>query len=772
MAKLTRYQTSFEFGEISPRLLARVDLAAYSKATKTEENAYSLVHGGATKRRGTMYVGAVKTEAQAGRLIPFVYSTSRKFVLVFNGGKIQFLKDRAYVETSPGTRYELTVPYTEAELEDVQYAQSGNTMYLVHPNYFPKLLQRVSDTSWTLTDIPFTYNAVSDVTFSNAFITFKIINGSDVFQEGEYFTIATTAGAITTITGPVNGLTVKTPVTVATTENLAALTGLLTIDGRVLVAGDRVLVKDQTTAADDGIYVAAAGAWTRATDMDTAAECNGAYVQVIDGTVNSDNYWKQTATIATLGTTAHVWVEASAVGNGQIAGVASMPGSTTTETWTITCTFSSSARQEWSVTGSVSGDAIAYWKADNYPQTVSFFEQRLFFGGSTQFPQHIWGSAAGDYLNFTVGNKDSDGVIVQIAGNDYNAITHMVSARSLMPLTTSTEFSMAGPNNFAISGISSNVIKDHTRNGSNNVKPLRIGREVAFLQRDGKKMRAISYSVTEDANVAPDITIFAEHLTRSATFVDMAFASDPDYIAWIVRSDGVLCSLTLAREFETTAWSRHTTNGLFESVGTVPGTGSDDVYFIVNRTVNGATRRYIEYFDYEDVDTVYSDCSAIYDGVATSSITGLSHLEGMTVTALVKEDSTSVYGVVHPNMVVTGGTVTLEYPVEYATIGLPYTTTLELLDPEFGDASQSTAAKAKSVVDILIKFQDTVNANINGVAIPFRNAGDLLNQSVIPFTGDKRVKNLGWRSPNNILITNDTPTGFAVLGVVIEAAVN
>ena len=382
MPKLTKFITSFEFGEISPRLLARVDLPTYNKATKTMRNAYSLIHGGATKRRGTLFIGAIKDEAQRARLIPFVFDNSRKFMLVLNAGKVQFLKNAAFVETSPGVRYELTIPYAAAELPDVQFAQSGNTMYLVHPSHKPKLLQRISDTNWTLTDIPFTYNAVTDVTFSNAFITFKLINGSNRFNVNDQYTITTTAGAVTAISA-------------------------VTLGGG-------------TPAA-----------------------------------------------------------------NGQIAGVASMPGSTTSEVWTIKCTLSTITRQEWSVVGSVSGAAVAYWKTNNYPQTVSFFGSRLFFGGSPQFPQHIWGSAAGDLLNLTVGNRDSDGIIVQIAGNDYNEIVHLVSARNLMPMTSSTEFSLDGPSNSPLSGISSNVVKDHTRHGSNNVKPLRIGREVGFPQFPG-----------------------------------------------------------------------------------------------------------------------------------------------------------------------------------------------------------------------------------------------------------------------------------------------
>lgn len=662
MPKLTRFQTSFEYGEISPRLLARADLPAYNKATKAMRNAYALIHGGATRRRGTLFVGAVRTEAQRTRFIPFTFSDTRRFMLVLNGGFIQFIKEGAFVESSPGTRYQLAIPYTEAELPNVKFAQAGNTLYLVHPSHAPRLLQRISDTNWTLTNIPFVYSAVSDITFSNAFISFRLINGSNRFNVGDRFTITTTAGAITTISA------------------------------------------------------------------------------------------------ITLGT-------GTPAANGQIAGVISMPGSNTSETWTITCTLSTPSRQEWSVVGSVSGAAIAYWKTGNFPQTVAFFEQRLFFGGSPQFPQHIWGTAAGDYTNLTVGNRDSDGVIVQIAGNDYNEIVHLVPARALLPMTTSTEFSFAGPSNFAISGISSNVIKDHTRHGSNNVKPLRIGQEVIFLQREGRKARAISYSVTEDANVAPDITILAEHLTRNSSYIDMAFAPDPDYIAWFVRSDGKLASLTLAREFDTTAWALHETDGEFENVATVPGALASDVYVIVKRIVNGVTRRYVEIFDYEDVNTVYPDCSVYYEGAPISTITGLGHLEGKTVDVLTN-------GVVHPQRVVTGGSIALEAPASTIILGLPNEVRLELLNPEFGDASSTSQGRAVSVTEITVRFQDTVNCKINGVVIPFRTTLNNLNTGIEPYTGDKKVKAMGWRSPNNILLSTDTPTPFTVLGVVVEAQVN
>lgn len=86
----------------------------------------------------------------------------------------------------------------------------------------------------------------------------------------------------------ISGLSWKNECRVASTANIAALSGLLTVDGVVLVAGDRVLVKDQTTNTQNGIYVVASGAWTRALDADSAGELTNAAVFVMAGTVNAD----------------------------------------------------------------------------------------------------------------------------------------------------------------------------------------------------------------------------------------------------------------------------------------------------------------------------------------------------------------------------------------------------------------------------------------------------------------------------------------------------
>jgi hypothetical protein len=152
--------------------------------------------------------------------------------------------------------------------------------------------------------------------------------GATVPSTGVFTNIATTTGTISTtpsgstdianklyVDNVAQGLDAKASCVCATTTNLASLSGLLTIDGIVTVAGDRVLVKNQTAAADNGIYVAASGAWARSADMTTWAQVPSAYVFIEKGTTQADTGWVCIADQAgVIGVTAMNWTQFSGAG--------------------------------------------------------------------------------------------------------------------------------------------------------------------------------------------------------------------------------------------------------------------------------------------------------------------------------------------------------------------------------------------------------------------------------------------------------------------------
>lgn len=653
MGNLQKISTDFSWGEISPALLARVDLAQYSKATKTMLNAYPLVTGGCTRRPGTSFVAEVYNSNQKVRLIPYTYSTTESYLLVFNGGKIEFLKNDEFLKVGQ-SNYQITTQYTESELADITFAQAGNSVFLAHPNHKPMQLQRVTDTSWTFEPIIFKHQAITDYWYENFAVTFKILGGSVKFAVGDMFSFAVNNGAI---------------------QN-----------------------------------------------------------QTYTGTGNG--------TIA------------------QISATALAPD----ETWTVWCAYADSTRQTWNVTGSVTGVATMTWRTGSYPAAVTFHEQRLLFGGSKDYPQTFWGSKIGSFYDLTLGAADSDAVSFTIASNNFDQIRHMVSARQLLPLTYSGEFSVSGSANGSITP-SAIKIQAQTYHGAASAKPIRIAQEIVFVQRDEKRLRAISYSVTEDANVAPDITLFADHITEGG-IKEMSFAQDPHFITWCVRGDGKLASLTLARDYETIGWAAHSTDGSFENVTTIPNVLKDDTYVVVKRVINGVQKRYIEKVDYNNVYTDSSLSTKLPNGVKSLSFSGLDHLNGKMVDVVAD-------GLVHPQVMVAGGSIGLHYPANSVVVGLHYDTIIECLHPEFGNDPTSTIQGRKiSIYESIFRFKDTMNCKVNGYQVPFRKTTDNLDTVVPLYTGDKKVSVMGWRSPNNIKIEQVTPMPFTLLGIVFKVAIN
>lgn len=152
----------------------------------------------------------------------------------------------------------------------------------------------------------------------------KILTGIDLNgQRGQNFADPSAANDAATksyVDNLAAGLAWKPIARAATTANVT-LSGTQTIDGVALIAGDRVLVKDQSTASGNGIYVVAAGAWSRATDADSAAELVNATVLVSEGTNNADNAWTQTVNAPiTVGTTGLTFAQFGGGGAAYTAG--------------------------------------------------------------------------------------------------------------------------------------------------------------------------------------------------------------------------------------------------------------------------------------------------------------------------------------------------------------------------------------------------------------------------------------------------------------------
>jgi hypothetical protein len=283
---------------------------------------------------------------------------------------------------------------------------------------------------------------------------------------------------------------------------------------------------------------------------------------------------------------------------------------------------------------------------DKYPSSVSFFEQRLVFAGSNDNPQTLWFSKSGDLENFTTGSNDTDAMVYTIASNKVNAIRYISAQRSLIVGTVGGEFVVSASGTTQPITPTNVQIQKQSSYGSANVDAVQIENVTMFLQRAKRKIRELTYNLNIDQYQATDMTLLAEHVTENG-ITEMAYQQEPDSILWCVRGDGTLIGFTYARAESVMGWHRHIIGGVFgsgqavvESVATIPtDSNEDEFYMIVKRTINGATRRYVEYltlFDYgtDQNDAFYVDSGLTYSGSAATVISGLDHLEGQSVTIL------------------------------------------------------------------------------------------------------------------------------------------
>lgn len=164
-------QTIFSRGELSPRIIGRVDNKAYYNAVKYSQNMIPYPQGSITKRPGTYYVKPVKNSANTTILIPFRFSTVQNYMIEAGDLYFRFYRNRGQVESSPGVAYELTTPWPASIVRELYFVQSADTLYVIHPDYQPRVITRTSDTSWSIAtfnfiDGPFLPTNVSTVTIT------------------------------------------------------------------------------------------------------------------------------------------------------------------------------------------------------------------------------------------------------------------------------------------------------------------------------------------------------------------------------------------------------------------------------------------------------------------------------------------------------------------------------------------------------------------------------------------------------------------------------
>lgn len=678
--------------------------------------------------------------------------------------------------------YEIDTPYLTADLFNLKFEQSADVLYITHPSYETRNLSRIGDTAWTIEAAdyqtgPFrTQNNDTTKTITASATTGSVTltaSGHSPFigdstsghiPNGSEDTDKAQTGALFKLVHPLATLEYSETLTDNYTNSQVENTSWMSC-GTVYKGGGWSLStlgtwtgtlevqRNYTVGAAHG-----ADGWESVLDYASADDRN---VSTSGTELDADASYRCILTASgDAAETCKVYYttdQTERIGIVEITAVASSTSATATVIDTLAST---DATHKW---------AEGSWS--NYrgwPQTVTFFEDRLMFGGNTGQPDTIWGSVTSDYGNMTAGVDDDEAVIFTLSSRQVNNIEWMVGKDKLLVGTSGAEWTLEGGGDEPLTP-SSILAKQQSAYGSANLQAGLANDSVLFFQRGKEKMRELAYNWELDSYVAPDMTILANLVTDSG-IDDLAFQKTPDSILWCVRNDGELPLFSYERQENITAWSRMvtedgTSDSDFESVARIHGDPEDEIWVIVERTIDSSVVRYIEQFQDRDFgddadDAYYVDCGITYDSTATTTITGLTHLEGETVSVLAD-------GVVLASEVVASGQITIDASASTVQVGLPYEVHLRTMPLSWVAQGQTIQGRIKRISEVVTSWYESGDFSIG------KTADNVQTHSISGQTTDIDRKTFppGYDRNGYVYVYQKSPEPLTLLAVMVEFVV-
>lgn len=560
-----------------------------------------------------------------GRTLRVAGVTANTFTLTdFQGNAINTTGFTAY--SSGGTAekiYTVGAAYEEADLNEINYAQSADVLTLVHENYAVQDLERLTATTFSIADKVFGPSLNVDAYYgfcgaATAGATTVRYQVTVIDENGEESAPLLEAGnAITGITNANPPVVTHAAIPTArlnyVTNDIVYLSGI----GGMTELNDgyyTITVLSATTFSLNGVDATSYGAFTA-----------GGYVR---------RKWFSTTATAAASSTNTIEVKWDAVANSQrysvycdrtgsgvfgyLATVDHVP-STTQRIY-----IDIGAEPDYSDTPPEENNPFD--SVYNYPRAVGYTQQRLVLAGTVTNPETVWTSRTGQYSNFNKSFpiKDDDSVEFTLQGRTVNNINHLLEVAKLIVFTEGGEWSIEGGTDGAITP-STIGAKQHTYNGTNRVAPIVVDGSALYVQARGTIIRDLAYTFETDGYRGNDISIFAAHLFEGKSVTAMAYQQSPNSIAWVLRDDGVLLGCTYIKEQQIIAWHRHETDGVIESICVIPEGDEDVLYMVVQRTIDDVERRFVERMDTrlldDQRDMVFMDSVATYDGRNTGATT-------------------------------------------------------------------------------------------------------------------------------------------------------
>ena len=657
--------------------------------------------------------------------------------------------------------YQITSPYTTAQLFDIKFAQSADVMYLVHPDVDIRKLTRTGHTSWTLATVSISGSPSpglsgsddrpSSVTFFEQRLVFAGTNNNPqslwfskagAYENFTTGTNATDAMIYTIASNQVNAIRFmsnQTELLIGTTggefiatsgTNSEPITptniqitrqtnyGAANVDA-IQIANVTMFLQRAKRKVREMVYNYEVDGFI-APDMTILAE------HITQGGITSFAYQQEpdsilwaTRTDGTLLGLTYQRNEKVVGWHRHILGGFSDSGKSierSFKSFTANSTNVSTTNNTITISshGFSTGDPVYYFTESNA------------IGGITT-----------DLLYFAIA---TDSNTLKLATTSANATAGTAVDLTTAPGSDTTQYIVKGVNlatNVVYSASHGLATGDHFYyelggTGLNNI----TDKQKYFV----KKIDKNQFKIAADRKIK--------------TFVDLTY----DFTVTTARTDKILL------------------DAVVESVAVIPSDQDEyQLYLLVKRYVNGSTRRFVEFltnFEFGEAqdNAFFVDSGLTYDDVPTSTISGLDHLEGETVSILAD-------GATHADKTVSGGNITLDRTAQKVHVGLNYNSILQTLRIEAGSQQGVAQSKIKRINEITVRLHKTLGVEVGGDLdnmenIPFRSSAAIMGSPIDLFSGDKKIElRDDYNTDGHVFVRQSQPLPLTVLSIYPEITV-
>lgn len=598
------------------------------------------------------------------------------------------LVDSINVEAS-GTM-ELTTPWQEEDLPYIRHTPSGDVIYVACDGFQQRKIERRATRSWSIVlyqpeDGPFRSINTTPIT-----ITPSAITGDITLTASKALFKSTNVGSLFRISSTGQFVT-------------AAISGADQFSDPIRVAG---------VDAQRVFQVTISGTWTATVHLQYSVGEPGSWVDVKSWTANTtaenyDDTLDNQIIYYRIGVKAGNYTSGTAnvqlsFASGSITGIARVTAYTSS-----TVVSAAVLKSLGGTTGTTNWSEGAWSDRRGWPSAVALHEGRLWWPGKDK----IQGSESDGYEDFDDETEGDAGPISRSIGEGpVDTINWALSLSRLILGTASNSANIAALRIDGNSPIAARSDSFDEPLSPSNFNLKYTSTRGIFVDRSAQRLYELAYDINAGDFKTEDLCLVVPDLNE-AGIVGIAVQHKPDVRIHCWRADGTVGVLVFDRAENVICWLEVETDGDVEDVSVLPGTGEDQVYYVVKRSINGSTVRYLEKWAPENECTGrpagrHADAHYMYSGAAVTTITGLSHLEGEsvvvwgwnTITPFTDQDGNAI-GKDLGTFTVSSGQITgLSTAVTNACVGLGYDARWKSMKQAFA-AAMGTPLNQKKRID-------------------------------------------------------------------------